>query len=52
MPQPKVTELRPPGGARTRDVGRSEIMLPQFWLVPEAQALLEVPPVRPEVACM
>jgi hypothetical protein len=30
---------RPPGGARTREVGRSVIKLPQFWLVPDANAL-------------
>lgn len=29
-------EERPPGGARTREVGRSVITLPQFWLDPVA----------------
>ena len=37
-------ELLPPGGARTRHVGRSEIMFPQFWLLPFAHALDDVPP--------
>jgi hypothetical protein len=34
-------ELRPPGGATTRVVGRSEMKLPLFWLSLRAQELLD-----------
>jgi hypothetical protein len=36
--------LRPPGGARTRVVERSEMKLPLFWLPLEAQAFEETEP--------
>ena len=36
--------LRPPGGARTRVVARSEMKLPLFWLPLEAQALEDTAP--------
>lgn len=38
---PKVIELAPPGGARTRVVGRPVMKFPEFWLVPLAYALAE-----------
>ncbi len=36
--------LRPPGGARTRVVERSEIKLPLFWFPLEAQAFEDTDP--------
>ena len=36
--------LRPPGGASTRVVARSEMKLPLFWLPLEAQALEDTEP--------
>ncbi|CAM9646279.1 unnamed protein product [Ectocarpus sp. 13 AM-2016] len=35
---PKVMELAPPGGARTRVVGRPVMKFPEFWLDPLAYA--------------
>ena len=39
---------RPPGGASTREVGRSVSTFPQFWFLPFANALLlpEMPVAR------
>lgn len=39
--QPKVIELAPPGGARTRVVGRPVMKFPEFWLDPVAYAFAE-----------
>ena len=39
---PKVIELAPPGGARTRVVGRPVIKFPEFWLDPVAYALADI----------
>ena len=36
--------LRPPGGARTRVVERSEMKLPLFWLPLEAHAFEDTAP--------
>ena len=36
--------LRPPGGASTRVVARSEMKLPLFWLPLEAQAFEDTAP--------
>ena len=37
--QPSAKLLPPPGGARTREVGRSVMTLPAFWFEPDAKAL-------------
>ena len=40
---PKMFEVRPPGGASTREVGRSVSTLPAFWFEPDANAFALVP---------
>ena len=40
---PKMFEERPPGGASTREVGRSVSTLPAFWFEPDANAFALVP---------
>jgi hypothetical protein len=40
---PKVIWETPPGGAWRRVLDRSVITLPQFWLLPFENLLLEVP---------
>ncbi len=44
QPKDEPIALRPPGGARTRVVERSEMKLPLFWLPLEAQALEDTAP--------
>jgi len=49
--QPSTIDDLPPGAESTREVGRSEMKLPEFWFAPDAQAFALVPCPRTGAAC-